>query len=272
MPDPIPGYSSIWHWVWSSSSCAWSWDPNRIDVQPTRSLEVDGEMNKTYGIFESDNKLTYTIQFQNTGIWYAYNIALANDIDVSKLDLSTLNVFASSHNYRVNIENNQAQFIFENIMLPDSARDEPGSHGFISYTINRKPAQPVGTQIENFVDIYFDFNAPVRTNISRVRVVAPTTVTSTEETAAGTIAQAKVQPNPSNSNASISYELAEITDVSINIVDMTGRLVKTVMTSVSQGAGTYQMPLPTAELASGVYTIQLNSGKNNESIKFVKID
>jgi hypothetical protein len=53
---------------------------------------------------------------------------------------------------------------FDNINLPDSTRDQAGSNGFVKFTVLPVKDLPAGTRIENFADIYFDYNPPVRTN------------------------------------------------------------------------------------------------------------
>jgi hypothetical protein len=49
-------------------------------------------------------------------------------------------------------------------MLPDSNQNEPKSHGYISLSIKPKKELSEKTRVENFADIFFDFNEPVRTN------------------------------------------------------------------------------------------------------------
>jgi hypothetical protein len=48
--------------------------------------------------------------------------------------------------------------------LPDSNANEAKSHGYISLSIKPKKGLAEKTHIENFADIFFDFNEPVRTN------------------------------------------------------------------------------------------------------------
>jgi len=55
------------------------------------------------------------------------------------------------------------RFDFPDINLPDSASNEPESHGWLVFKISPKDV-PLGTIIENRVGIYFDYNAPVITN------------------------------------------------------------------------------------------------------------
>ncbi|MBD0257193.1 MAG: T9SS type A sorting domain-containing protein, partial [Cytophagales bacterium] len=55
-------------------------------------------------------------------------------------------------------------FTFEAINLPDSTRAQAGSNGFAKFTVKPLGGLPEGTRIENFADIFFDYNPPVRTN------------------------------------------------------------------------------------------------------------
>ena len=56
-------------------------------------------------------------------------------------------------------------FIFDNIHLPDSTTDEAGSHGYVIFEIKPLAQLPVGTGIGTGAAIYFDYNAPVLTNV-----------------------------------------------------------------------------------------------------------
>ena len=59
-------------------------------------------------------------------------------------------------------------------------------------------------------------------------------------------------PNPFDGTSVISYSLTENSNVSVEFVDVTGKVVKTV-TPGSQEAGTYSITIDGADLAEGVY-------------------
>jgi hypothetical protein len=111
------------------------------------------------------------------------------------LDVNTFEMLGSSHNYNIDIlPGNILRWKFNNIMLPDSNSNEPGSHGYIQYRIKRNSNNTPGTQIKNTAYIYFDFNEPVVTN----------TAINTIETITGITSQSliltmewNVYPNPS---------------------------------------------------------------------------
>ena len=58
----------------------------------------------------------------------------------SKLDWTSLEMISSSHNYELSItQGGKLEWLFKNILLPDSNVNEPASHGFISFRIKPKP-------------------------------------------------------------------------------------------------------------------------------------
>ena len=134
-----------------------SYDPNDIHVYPGGACEE--------GFVLSDQTLTYTIRFQNTGNAPALNIEIWDSLPL-QLDISTLNVLSHSHpNLTVELlPGNVVGFLHPGIMLPDSFTDEPGSHGFIIFQIDQLPYNELPGTMENRAAIFFDFNDPVITN------------------------------------------------------------------------------------------------------------
>lgn len=261
-PDGLPfGCPAGYNFNTNCGCCAY--DPNRKSVQPVRDLSNGG-------VFESDTKLTYTLEFQNEGNWYAYDVVLKDPIDVTKLNINTLEVFASSHPYQLKWENpTTLVFEFRNIMLPDVHMDPEGSKGFVAFTIERFADQPIGTVIENFCDIYFDWNPAVRTNTAISTVIAPTSVEDNTAQGQSTIS---VVPNPTKGDANVKFNLAQDSEMTINILDMSGRVVANVASSTLYTAGDNQVSVQTSTLASGMYMVQMISGSSVQTAKFVKAD
>ncbi len=134
-----------------------SYDPNDKTAFPV------GYTNEHY--ISSDQVLEYKIRFQNTGNATAFNIRIEDQIDISKLDLSTFQLTGASHDYSVVVDpGGWVQFYFNNIMLPDSVNDEANSHGWLQYRIAPWADVEPGDIITNTAAIYFDDNAPVMTN------------------------------------------------------------------------------------------------------------
>ena len=113
--------------------------------------------------------LEYVIRFQNTGTDTAINVLLTDTLS-NFLNSTTMQIISSSHQYVFWVENGVAKWYFENILLPDSIADEPGSHGFVKFRIKTDTNLNNGLQIPNSANIYFDFNTAVVTNTIIVNV------------------------------------------------------------------------------------------------------
>ena len=136
-----------------------SYDPNDILAYPAGY--------RSEHRIDANQDIEYTIRFQNTGTDTAFNIAIENVIDPS-LDIESLIPGSASHEYVLTIlENGSLKFDLYNVLLPQSAVNNSGSNGFVSYRISQKVDLPIGTQISNTADIYFDFNDAIVTNTYR---------------------------------------------------------------------------------------------------------
>ena len=140
-----------------------SYDPNDKQVIEGNTILID----------EIGKYLHYIVRFQNTGTAEAVNIKVV-DVLENTLDWNTFQLVDLSHTGRVQLDNETAEFIFENINLPDSTSDEPNSHGYIIYKIKPLSTTTVGTTINNTANIYFDFNEAIITNTVSTYVDADT--------------------------------------------------------------------------------------------------
>ncbi|MDJ1472050.1 DUF7619 domain-containing protein [Xanthocytophaga flava] len=148
-----------------------SYDPNDKQVSPA------GTTSEHYT--PTSAELKYTIRFQNTGTDTAYVVTVIDTLS-EFLDVSTLQNGSISHPYTLNVRGKDQPILiwtFNNINLPDSTHDQDGSNGFIQFSIKPKKDLPEKTLIENFADIVFDYNDPVRTNTTvNVLYDVPSTV------------------------------------------------------------------------------------------------
>jgi uncharacterized repeat protein (TIGR01451 family) len=100
-----------------------SYDPNN------KSENHAGIISKT--AVTNGDYLTYTIHFQNTGTYAAFNIVVKDTLS-DKLDWNSFQMVAASHNYQLEIINgNKCTWSFNPIGFPDSNTNEPASHGYI---------------------------------------------------------------------------------------------------------------------------------------------
>ncbi|MFN3402440.1 MAG: T9SS type A sorting domain-containing protein [Cytophagaceae bacterium] len=184
-------------------------------------------------------ELEYIIRFQNTGTDTAYTVRIVDTLDIA-LDPGSFIQGGSSHNYKLDISGKgKAVLTFNhyNINLPDSARNQIGSNGFVSFRITVPESTPLGTIISNKAYIYFDYNSPIITNETmhtvdntvetdfiRGLLVQEGVVTSTLNTYAKSV---RLYPNPAKSR--ITVELPETGDpTEFRLITIAGRLVKTV--------------------------------------------
>lgn len=140
-----------------SGVVACSWDPNDKSVYPAETPSAPATLNT--------ETLEYNINFQNTGNDTAFQVVIDDTLSAF-LDLESFEIIASSHAMTANLDypNRIVSFRFENILLPDSNVDEPGSHGFVRYRIKALQGIPDSSEVTNTGYIYFDFNPAVITN------------------------------------------------------------------------------------------------------------
>ncbi len=113
---------------------------------------------------ERGQDLEYMIRFQNTGTDTAFLVVVRDTLS-PLLDPTTVRPGPSSHPYIWELAHDGVlTFTFPNILLVDSFKNEPASHGYVMFSVAQKPDLPLGTVIENTAAIYFDFNEPIFTN------------------------------------------------------------------------------------------------------------
>ncbi|MDQ3190654.1 MAG: T9SS type A sorting domain-containing protein [Bacteroidota bacterium] len=116
--------------------------------------------------------LDFTLRFQNTGTDTAYKVVVIDTLS-NHFDISTLELGTSSFPFTFKMSgsgNPVLIFTFNGINLTDTFTNEVGSHGFVKFKIAPNDTIPLGTIIDNFVDIFFDYNLPIRTNTATVRI------------------------------------------------------------------------------------------------------
>jgi hypothetical protein len=77
-------------------------------------------------------------------------------------------------------------------------------------------------------------------------------------------------PNPSNANTTLSFELNKGGAVEVSVYSITGRLVKQIKKS-NMPSGENEVFINSEDLPNGTYIIKLVSGKQNQSVKFMKL-
>lgn len=221
-----------------------SYDPNDISV-------LEGE---TITEVQADGYLHYTIRFQNIGNADAIRVRIENPLDAN-LDFNTIQPLASSHDYHLQRKNGHLTFTFNDIYLPGSQYDEPGSHGYVTYRIKPKASVGIGDSMSNNASIYFDFNDPINTNTVTTTVQLPA---GTADFAANTFS---MYPNPANS--AVTLKLNEMAAADVTVTDVLG---KTVLTSKMTAQ---EQSLDIAALTSGIYFVKVTAEGKSATKKLI---
>ncbi len=173
-----------------------SFDPNDKLVNPPLGL--------TAAEIAAGKELHYTIRFQNTGTAPASRVRITDQLDTA-LQLTTLRLIASSHpvsDFRL-LPGRLLEILFEPIDLPDSLSDEAGSHGFVTFAIQRNKAYRSNYFVQNKAAIYFDFNEPIFTNIVKSGVITIPVATDEPGGQQQTGNTLRIVPNPAPSGFTV---------------------------------------------------------------------
>ena len=245
-----------------------SYDPNDKQAFP-RGFTAQN-------IVQPGTEMDYLIRFQNTGTDTAFTVVvedeLSNDLDPTSFEMS-----AASHPYSVEMESRAGRTIlrwtFNNILLPDSTTDEPGSNGFIRFFISPKGSTPLGTEVRNSADIYFDFNPPILTNqtlttFDTISFTDPSlsgavTVTALQGTVSASNSNAaSMFPNPTRDQLTVWWPKA-VTNATVTLMDLTGRRLQTKMVNGSR------TELDLSSYGTGTYILQVVTKSSVQTVKVV---
>jgi uncharacterized repeat protein (TIGR01451 family) len=221
-----------------------SYDPNDKAVTP-KGTGNEGR------ITPQDTTLSYLIRFQNTGTDTAFTVVIRDTLD-EDLDVTTFRFDGASHPMTYTITGaGVVTFTFNNILLPDSFVNEPLSHGFVRYFIDRKLDIPLGTQIANTAFIYFDFNLPIVTN---------TTLNTLWDETVGIKNEAEfsmnIFPNPTRDISVLTFSAPEPL-LSYSITDLSGREV--YFSSQVGNSNQIQLNRNEFNLSEGIYMVRLKT-------------
>ena len=226
-----------------------SYDPNDKTVSPAGYEQ--------WGFVEHDQRLTYTIRFQNTGTDTAFTVVIRDTLDAD-LDIETFVVEAYSHPVTCHLHSGyELFFTFQNILLPDSNVNEPESHGFIRYSISPKLGLADGTTATNTSYIFFDYNPAVVTNTTLNTFVTNIPVAKPILEMMKTL----VFPNPSSDYVYIN--LPEFTS-KVDVYNSSGSLVQQLVPQKQVAE------INAKDLAKGVYVVKIFSGKGVITTRFLK--
>jgi len=219
-----------------------SYDPNDKQALP--------KGYDTSHFIEKNTALDYMIRFQNTGTDTAYTVVLVDTLSAF-LNPQSVRLGAASHPYKFSLsQGNILRITFDNIDIPHQAINDDGSQGFVQFSIQQTPNNPINTRIENDAAIYFDFNPPIITNKTFHTIGSNFVATvATNEVLSG-LPQLKVFPNPASEVLYFSTETPVSETFTFLMIDVLGRRVQ------QRRAVNLPMTLERGKLDQGTYFFQ----------------
>jgi uncharacterized repeat protein (TIGR01451 family) len=232
---------------------ATSCDPNFKEVIPEGDLPLS--------FITSQDWLTYRIHFQNLGNAPAQEVRILDLLDPD-LEFVSVEYIASSFPCSMNLTGpNKLEFRFFGINLPAASVDEPGSHGFVEFRIRPKATLVPGSHITNNAGIYFDFNAPVYTNLVHNTVVQSLGVAESAEKGNNV----RVYPNPVSGQCVVELYCTAPHTAEIALYDLLGLRVKHIAASLLPGVNS--IPLDVSDLASGYYLLRTTGAGETTTVR-----
>lgn len=234
----------------ADNSTAWtgvvvgSYDPNDKQVLPQAMSPAQ---------VQAGNMLDYTIRFQNTGTFPAERVVITDTLSTD-LVWSSMELVSSSHATDWYIHQGVLHFVMDPINLPDSASDEPNSHGYVKFRMALLSTLLNGDQVENVANIHFDFNEPV------ITAPAVFTVDLSVGLAANTGDGFSAYPNPVDDLLNVQVNAAAAL---LELHAMDGRLLRTVEL---HGERTQ---LQLGDFASGSYLVSVVYGDGGRAVRHI---
>lgn len=209
---------------------------------------------------QNEEEVVYIIRFQNTGTAPAQNIHITDTLS-GFFQLQDFRIISSSHQMHYTMEGNGIiNFYFDNIQLPSSSANEPGSHGFVKFGITCNPALALGDAIDNTSYIYFDFNSPVQTNTSTIIIADPPFNLSTQEIV--NVSHLTVYPNPAANSLNGKFDSGEAHSFTLVIYNLLGEPVK------SENFNGNRFNLNINNLSKGLYIGRISIEDSEKQIFF----
>ena len=195
----------------------------------------------------------YIIRFENTGNANAVNVVVKDVIDTETYDIATLMPLNASHDFYTRIKNNnEVEFIFENIQLPFN---DTNNDGYILFKIKTLPTLNIGDSFSNEAQIFFDFNSPIRTNNETTIIQESLSLNEFN------LPHIKIYPNPT-----VDYFKIENSDTSniktIELYTISGKKLKQF--SISEK---YEIQ----DISTGVYFLKIKTEYSETNRKLIKL-
>ncbi|MCB0706265.1 MAG: T9SS type A sorting domain-containing protein [Saprospiraceae bacterium] len=240
-------------------------------LEVTGSYDPNDKTGFPYGLEEGhyikpNVDLDYMIRFQNTGTDTAFTVVISDQLDPN-FQPGSIRPGASSHPYEFEVlDGGQVQFIFNNILLPDSTTNEAASHGFVKFQISQRPDLPEGTTLHNEAAIYFDFNDPIITN-ETWHTIQLETFTGLDLLPVSPEGM-KLAPNPVTDRLNVQLENDWNGQINLYILNIYGQIVgQDFDNKVGEN---WETNLSVSGLSAGTYYLILSDGHQMITKPFVR--
>ncbi|HYG15386.1 MAG TPA: T9SS type A sorting domain-containing protein, partial [Bacteroidia bacterium] len=92
-------------------------------------------------------------------------------------------------------------------------------------------------------------------------------ITTTAVAEAGPVLNLNVYPNPVSASLTVEFDLADNQEVTIEVTDVTGKVVSSILPATSLNAGVQRLSANLGNLSEGVYFVAI---KTDNGVKTVK--
>jgi uncharacterized repeat protein (TIGR01451 family) len=225
-----------------------SHDPN--DKMEAHGPEIDIDS------FTSQDYLTYTIRFENTGNADALNIKVTDLLD-GQLDASTVRMVSSSHDVIMDRAGANIIWRFNSINLPPVSDSDPlQGHGYLTFQVKPMPGFGAGDIIPNGAQIYFDLNPAIVTNTFETHFVETLGTNAFQNTASG------VYPNPANDKLTV---ISDANIQAVAIFDVSGKQIQAAQFQKLRSA-----VVDVSGLQAGIYFVRITTSSGSATQKLIK--
>ena len=233
-----------------------SFDPN------DKQANIKGYGPKHY--IDQNVGLEYKIRFQNTGTDTAFKVVILDTLS-EFLNINTIRPIGASHPYEFSLENSILRVDFPGILLPDSTVNEPGSNGFVSFSIQQMTDVALESEINNRAGIYFDYNDPVITN-TVMHTVGKDFIENSVGVQELTPRLFSIHPNPARTMIHIQFKGTSFDHCNFVLFDAAGKKLKTARLVAPNQF------IHLSEFGPGVYFYEINeSGILKGAGKIIKL-
>lgn len=226
-----------------------SYDPNEKAITSGETLTPQQVSNGAY--------ISYIIHFQNKGNDTAFKVIILDTLS-ENIDINSLQIINASKPYTLEIIGKKIlKFTFDNIRLSYDTTNV-SSTGYIAYKVKPLNTLAAGNTVQNTAEIFFDYNAPIRTNTVETEVL----LLSAAHPNRNMNGNMTIYPNPNMGIFTIRYDGKSDATVQLQMTDITGNII---YNENRQHQNKTEFTINESNLAKGIYWIKLTDGKDSYS-------